>query len=80
MTRPTASRSIARALAADVEEQAAAHAVRAARLAKADLVTGAVVEFTSQQGVMGGYYAEAAGEDPAVALAVSQHYRPRFAG
>ena len=72
--------SIARALAADVEEQAAAHAVRAARLAKADLVTGAVVEFTSQQGVMGGYYAEAAGEDPAVALAVSQHYRPRFAG
>ena len=72
--------AIAKALAADVEEEAATHAVRAARLAKADLVTGAVVEFTSQQGVMGGYYAVAAGEDPAVARAVSQHYRPRFAG
>lgn len=55
-------------------------AVRAAHLAKADLVTGAVVEFTSQQGVMGGYYAQAAGEAPEVSLAVSQHYRPRFAG
>lgn len=72
--------ALARAIAADVDETSAAHAVRAARLAKADLVTGAVVEFTSQQGVMGGYYAEAAGEDPQVALAVAQHYRPRFAG
>lgn len=53
---------------------------RAAYLAKADLVTGAVVEFTSQQGVMGGYYATASGEDPDVALAISQQYRPRFAG
>lgn len=55
-------------------------AARAAHLAKADLVTGAVVEFTSQQGVMGGYYAEAAGEDCEVCLAISQQYRPRFAG
>ena len=55
-------------------------AQRGAYLAKADLVTGAVVEFTSQQGVMGGYYATASGEAPEVALAVSQHYRPRFAG
>ena len=53
---------------------------RAAHLAKADLVTSAVVEFTSQQGTMGGYYAEAAGEDAQVALAVAQQYRPRFAG
>ena len=60
----------------EVCEQAA----RAALLCKADLVTGAVVEFTSQQGVMGGYYAAAAGEAPEVALAVAQHYRPRFAG
>ena len=37
---------------------------RAAYLAKADLVTNAVVEFTSQQGVMCGYYARAMGEDP----------------
>jgi glycyl-tRNA synthetase beta chain len=68
------------AAAAGLTDQQAANAARAARLAKADLVTGAVVEFTSQQGVMGGYYATAAGEDPSVALAVAQHYRPRFAG
>ncbi len=54
--------------------------VRAAHLAKADLVSQAVVEFTSQQGVMGGYYATAQGEDEAVATAISEHYRPRFAG
>ena len=59
---------------------AASDAQRAAHLAKADLVSSAVVEFTSQQGVMGGYYAAAAGEDPAVAAAIRDHYRPRFAG
>ena len=75
-----------RDLAAKIGEQAGfdpdvvAKAARGAYLAKADLVTGAVVEFTSQQGVMGGYYATASGEAPEVALAVSQHYRPRFAG
>lgn len=53
---------------------------RAAQLCKADLVTGAVVEFTSQQGVMGGYYARAAGEPEEVAAAIAEHYRPRFAG
>ncbi len=53
---------------------------RAAHLAKADLVSQAVVEFTSQQGVMGGHYARAAGESEDVALAVAEHYRPRFAG
>lgn len=55
-------------------------AKRAALLAKADLVTGAVVEFTSMQGVMGCYYAQAAGETEQVARAISDHYRPRFAG
>lgn len=59
---------------------AASDAQRAAHLAKADLVSSAVVEFTSQQGVMGGYYATAAGEEPAVAAAIRDHYRPRFAG
>ncbi|MEE0703197.1 MAG: glycine--tRNA ligase subunit beta [Collinsella sp.] len=59
---------------------AASYAQRAAHLAKADLVSSAVVEFTSQQGVMGGYYATAAGEEPAVAAAIRDHYRPRFAG
>ncbi len=53
---------------------------RAALLAKADLVTNAVVEFTSVQGIMGSYYAEAHGEDADVALAIADHYKPRFAG
>ena len=61
-------------------EQDAADAARAAYLCKADLVTGAVVEFTSVQGIMGSYYAEAAGETDQVARAVGEHYRPRFSG
>ena len=61
---------------ADVVEKAQ----RGAYLAKADLVTGAVVEFTSQQGVMGGYYAKASGEPDEVAEAIREQYRPRFAG
>lgn len=53
---------------------------RAAHLAKADLVTHAVVEFPSLQGVMGRYYALASGEAPEVADAIVEHYKPRFAG
>lgn len=53
---------------------------RAAYLAKADLVTGAVVEFTSVQGIMGSYYATAAGESARVARAIAEHYCPRFSG
>ncbi len=69
-------------LAADagLTGQDAADAERAAYLCKADLVTGAVVEFTSVQGIMGRYYALAAGETPQVAQAIADHYRPRFAG
>lgn len=55
------------------------YAVRAAHLAKADLVTNAVVEFTEVQGIMGGYYASAQGEAFEVAQAITQHYSPRFA-
>jgi glycyl-tRNA synthetase beta chain len=51
-------------------------AERAARLAKADLVTGMVGEFPELQGVMGGYYAERQGEHPAVAAAIRDHYKP----
>jgi glycyl-tRNA synthetase beta chain len=51
-------------------------AERAARLAKADLVTGMVGEFPELQGLMGGYYAAAQGEDPAVAEAIRDHYKP----
>lgn len=63
-----------------LDEAHQAMAARAALLAKADLVTQAVVEFTSQQGVMGGYYAAAAGEPAEVSEAIRDQYRPRFAG
>jgi glycyl-tRNA synthetase beta chain len=49
---------------------------RAARLAKADLVTGMVGEFPELQGVIGGYLAAAQGEPEAVADAVRDHYKP----
>jgi glycyl-tRNA synthetase beta chain len=52
-------------------------AVLAARLCKADLVTGMVGEFPELQGVMGGYYAEAQGYDPEVADAIRHHYKPQ---
>ena len=55
-------------------------AERAAWLAKADLLTNMVGEFPELQGVMGHYYALGDGEDPRVAEAIEQHYRPRFAG
>ncbi|MET4595140.1 glycyl-tRNA synthetase beta chain [Sphingomonas sp. PvP015] len=57
-------------------EQLATLADRAARLAKADLVTGMVGEFPELQGLMGGYYAAAQGEHPAVAAAIRDHYKP----
>ena len=65
---------------AALDAQTAEDACRAAHLAKADLVSSAVIEFTSQQGVMGGYYTKAAGENDQVAAAIRDHYRPRFAG
>lgn len=55
-------------------------AQRAGYLAKADLVTGAVIEFTQVQGVMGSYYAESSGEDTVVSDAIREHYMPKFAG
>jgi glycyl-tRNA synthetase beta chain len=61
-------------------ESLAADADRAALLAKADLLTDMVGEFPELQGVMGGYYARHDGETEAIALAVEDHYRPRFAG
>ena len=54
----------------------AAMAEQAARLAKADLVTGMVGEFPELQGVMGGYYARAEGYPDAVADAIRDHYKP----
>ena len=74
-----------RTLAASIGQQIggaalAQQADRAALLAKADLLTDMVGEFPELQGVMGGYYARHDGETEAVALAVEDHYRPRFAG
>jgi glycyl-tRNA synthetase beta chain len=51
-------------------------AERAARLAKADLVTEMVGEFPELQGLMGRYYATLQGENPSVAAAVEEHYKP----
>ena len=66
---------IAREIGADP-----ALAERAAWLAKADLITSMVGEFPELQGIMGHYYALSDGEQPVVAIAIEQHYRPRFAG
>jgi glycyl-tRNA synthetase beta chain len=53
---------------------------RAAELAKADLMTAMVGEFPELQGIMGRYYAEAESEPPELAIAIAEHYLPRFAG
>ncbi len=55
------------------------HTKRAAELCKCDLMSEMVGEFPDLQGIMGRYYATEAGEDPAVAEAIEQHYQPRFA-
>ncbi len=74
-----------RAIARSIGEQLggaalAQQADRAAQLAKADLVTDMVGEFPELQGVMGGHYARHEGESEAVAFAIEDHYKPRFAG
>jgi glycyl-tRNA synthetase beta chain len=61
-------------------EKLLADADRAAQLAKADLITDMVGEFPELQGVMGGYYALHDNESVAVAEAIEDHYKPRFAG
>lgn len=62
------------------DEKAHKHARRAALLSKADLVTGMVTEFTELQGIMGREYAKLDGECDKVAIAIDEHYMPRFAG
>jgi glycyl-tRNA synthetase beta chain len=59
---------------------AGTYVARAAELAKADLMTAMVGEFPELQGIMGRYYAEAQGEPDELALALEEHYRPRYAG
>jgi glycyl-tRNA synthetase beta chain len=53
---------------------------QAARLAKADLLTDMVGEFPELQGIMGAYYARHEGLRDGVAIAIEDHYKPRFAG
>jgi glycyl-tRNA synthetase beta chain len=65
------ARELAPLVGADPEK-----AARAARLAKADLVTEMVGEFPELQGLMGKYYAAAQGEDESVARAIEEHYKP----
>ena len=66
---------IAEQIDADVEKSK-----RAGLLAKCDLMTSMVFEFTDTQGVMGMHYARHDGEDEQVALALYEQYMPRFAG
>ncbi len=66
-------------LAAELNVEPAA-AMRAAKLAKCDLMSLMVGEFPELQGTMGRYYAQQQGESSAVAQAIEQHYWPRFAG
>jgi glycyl-tRNA synthetase beta chain len=53
---------------------------QAALLAKTDLLTDMVGEFPELQGIMGGYYARSEGLRDGVAIAIEDHYKPRFAG
>ncbi|NIA27282.1 MAG: glycine--tRNA ligase subunit beta [Desulfobulbaceae bacterium] len=73
----TAKLAASIAAALDVD---AATVTRAAELAKCDLLSGMVGEFPELQGTMGRYYAAADGEPEAIATAIGDHYRPRFAG
>ena len=63
---------IAEAIGADVELTQ-----KAARLAKADLASHMVMEFPELQGIMGGYYADAAKLEPEIADAIREHYKPQ---
>jgi glycyl-tRNA synthetase beta chain len=71
---------LAERLAKEVAPEDKKVVIKAALLCKADLVTEMVGEFPELQGIMGREYALRAGEDPAVAQAIFEHYLPRFAG
>ncbi len=74
-------RALAGAISAQLGDPALGAAVdSAAQLAKTDLLTDMVGEFPELQGIMGGYYARHDGLGEDVALAIEDHYKPRFAG
>ncbi|WP_019119921.1 glycine--tRNA ligase subunit beta [Brevibacillus massiliensis] len=68
------------AAALSLPAEAVRRAERIAQIAKFDLVTNMVGEFPELQGIMGEDYARKAGEEPAVAKGVFEHYLPRHAG
>ncbi|MFA9460360.1 glycine--tRNA ligase subunit beta [Thiohalorhabdus methylotrophus] len=70
---------LAPAMAEAFDPSVASLAERAGWLAKADLLTDMVDEFDTLQGIMGGYYATGDGEDPQVAAALAEQYRPGHA-
>jgi glycyl-tRNA synthetase beta chain len=74
-------RAIARAIASKLGDDALVQAAdTAAQLAKTDLMTDMVGEFPELQGTMGGYYARHDGLGEDIAIAIEDHYKPRFAG
>ncbi len=74
-------RAIAKSIAAQLGDASMVNAVdTAAQLAKTDLVTDMVGEFPELQGIMGAYYARHDGLGDVVAMAIEDHYKPRFAG
>ena len=74
-------RAIARTIGAEIGGTSLGeNAYAAATLAKADLLTDMVGEFPELQGVMGGYYARHDGQLEEIAIAIEDHYKPRFAG
>jgi glycyl-tRNA synthetase beta chain len=73
-------KALAEQLAGQLNPAVQKQAGRAAYLCKADLVSGMVGEFPEVQGIMGCEYARHDGEEPAVALAIAEHYLPTQAG
>jgi len=74
-------RAIARTIASKLGDDALVQAAdTAAQLAKTDLMTDMVGEFPELQGTMGGYYARHDGLGEDIAIAIEDHYKPRFAG
>ncbi len=69
------AKQIAQQLSINVED-----VVRASELCKCDLVSEMVYEFADMQGIAGYHYAQYDGESTSVALAMNEHYQPRFAG
>jgi glycyl-tRNA synthetase beta chain len=73
-------RKIAESIANKLDPQLVSNVQRVAELSKTDLLTDMVGEFPELQGIMGGYYARHDGWGDDIAVAIEDHYKPRFAG